>query len=163
MGQKRRLRKRPCRICGKWFVPHPRLGERQKTCEATECQQRWHARKRAAWNRKNHSYFKEIYISRQLESSGGSSCPTSSPSRSRRKDLGETGRFRKFHSSEIKERDYKLDITWLKDESLEDANDLPEPQDLAAEAITELEAAIADLDDIVEQLETSVRNGPGKT
>ncbi|MDO9585266.1 MAG: hypothetical protein Q7I93_02140, partial [Syntrophales bacterium] len=76
---------------------------------------------------------------------------------------GETSRFRKFHISDIKERIYKLDITWLKDESLEDANDLPEPQDLATEAITELEAAIADLDDIMEQLETNGRNGSGKT
>ena len=63
------------------------------------------------------------------------------------------GRFRKFHISDIKERGYKLDITWLKDESLEDANDLPEPQDLAAEAITELEAVVDDLKDIVELLE----------
>ena len=39
---------------------------------------------------------------------------------SKRKDFGEQGRFRKFHISEIKQRDYKLDITWLKDESLED-------------------------------------------
>lgn len=81
MGQKRRLRKRPCRICGKWFDPNPRLGERQKTCRATECQQRWHARKCAAWNLKNRSYFKEIYISRRLESFvGSSSCSTPSPS-----------------------------------------------------------------------------------
>ena len=68
---------------------------------------------------------------------------------SKRKDLGEQGRFRKFHISEIKERDYKLDITWIKDESLEDAEDLPEPQDLAAEAITELEAVVDDLREIV--------------
>ena len=49
---------------------------------------------------------------------------------SRRKDLGAEGRFRKFSIQEIKDRDYKLDITWLKDESLEDADSLPEPQDL---------------------------------
>lgn len=72
---------------------------------------------------------------------------------STRTDTGETGRFRKFHISDVKERGYKLDITWLKDESLEDANDLPEPQDLAAEAITELEAVVDDLRDIVELLE----------
>jgi hypothetical protein len=53
-----------------------------------------------------------------------------------------TGRFRKFHISDVKERAYKLDIIWLKDESLEDADDLPEPEALAAEAITELEAAV---------------------
>ena len=79
--------------------------------------------------------------------------------RSKRKDLGETGRFRKFHISDIKERNYKLDITWLKDESLEDTNDLPEPQDLAAEAITELEAVVDDLKDIVNLLEKVEESG----
>ncbi|MBI4027989.1 MAG: hypothetical protein HY360_23595 [Verrucomicrobia bacterium] len=58
-------------------------------------------------------------------------------------------RFRKFHVSEIKERGYKLDITWLKDESLEDSDELPEPQDLAAEAIIELEAVVDDLKEII--------------
>lgn len=73
--------------------------------------------------------------------------------RSKRKDEGEQGRFRCFHISEIEERDYKLDITWLKDESLEDADELPEPQDLAAEAITELEAVVDDLREIVSLIE----------
>ena len=54
----------------------------------------------------------------------------------------EAERFRKFSLSEIKERGYKLDITWLKDDSLEDSDELPEPQDLATAAITELEAAV---------------------
>jgi type I restriction enzyme M protein len=72
---------------------------------------------------------------------------------SQRSDLGKEGRFKKFHISEIKEGDYKLDITWLKDETLEDAEDLPEPQDLAAEAITELEAAVDDLKDILQLVE----------
>jgi len=72
---------------------------------------------------------------------------------SKRKDLGEEGRFRRFSLSEVKERGYKLDITWLRDESLEDSDDLPEPQDLAGEAITELEAAIADLREIVALVE----------
>jgi type I restriction enzyme M protein len=76
-----------------------------------------------------------------------------------RTDLGEEGRFRKFSLKEIKERDYKLDISWLKDESLEDSEDLPEPQDLASEAITELEAIVDDLKDILEQIEI---NGNGK-
>jgi type I restriction enzyme M protein len=72
---------------------------------------------------------------------------------SKRKDLGEAGRFRKFDISEIKERDYKLDITWLRDESLEDSDELPEPQDLASEAITELEAVVDDLREIVALIE----------
>jgi type I restriction enzyme M protein len=71
----------------------------------------------------------------------------------KRKDLGETGRFRKFHITEIKERAYKLDITWLKDESLESSDDLPDPQDLASEAITEMEAIVGDLREIVSLIE----------
>lgn len=73
--------------------------------------------------------------------------------RSKRKDQGETGRWRKFHISDIQARDYKLDVTWLKDESLDDPDELPEPQDLAGEAITELEAIVDDLKDIVALLE----------
>lgn len=72
---------------------------------------------------------------------------------SKRKDLGETGRFRRFTRREIEARGYKLDVTWLKDESLEDNDELPEPQDLAAEAITELEAVVDDLREIVSLVE----------
>jgi hypothetical protein len=62
MGQKRLSRKRPCRICGKWFVPNPRLGDRQKTCGVPECQRLWHARKCAEWNRKHRHLFQESYL-----------------------------------------------------------------------------------------------------
>jgi len=62
MGQKRLSRKRPCRICGKWFVPNPRLGDRQKTCSDPECMRLWHARKCAEWNRKHRHLFQENYL-----------------------------------------------------------------------------------------------------
>ena len=71
----------------------------------------------------------------------------------KRKNLGETGRFRRFSKAEIAARSYKLDITWLKDESLESSDDLPDPQDLATEAITELEAIVGDLREIVALIE----------
>ena len=81
-------------------------------------------------------------------------CYSADPNgQSKRKDLGEEGRFRSFPIKEIKDRGYKLDITWLKDESLEDSDELPEPQDLASEAITELEAVVDDLREIVELVE----------
>jgi len=73
---------------------------------------------------------------------------------SQRKDLGPEGRFSKFHISEIKEKDYKLDITWLKDETMEDSNNLPEPHVLATEAITELEFVVDELKEILNLLET---------
>ena len=71
----------------------------------------------------------------------------------KRKDLGEAGRFRRYSKADIAERSYKLDVTWLKDESLESSDDLPDPQDLAIEAITELEAIVGDLREIVALIE----------
>jgi type I restriction enzyme M protein len=71
----------------------------------------------------------------------------------KRKDTGGEGRFRKFTISEIKDRNYNLDITWLKDESLEDPDSLPEPQVLAADAITELNACVDELQEILDFME----------
>ncbi len=73
--------------------------------------------------------------------------------RAKRRGMGDEGRFRKFGIEEIKKRKCKLDITWLKDETLEDSDELPEPQDLAGEAITELEAVVDNLREIVALIE----------
>jgi hypothetical protein len=70
MEKKMPSRKRPCRICGKWFMPNPRLGDRQKTCGADACKQQWHTAKCAEWNRQNTAYFKEIYLRSRLEPPG---------------------------------------------------------------------------------------------
>ncbi len=66
----------------------------------------------------------------------------------KRQDSGAEGRFRAFHIADIKERGYKLDIKWLKDDTLDDPNDLPEPADLIAEAVSELEAVVDELNEI---------------
>jgi len=68
MMHRRKSRKRPCRICRKWFSPDPRVGERQKTCGNQDCQNKWHAKKCAEWNSKNSAYFREIYLSKKLAS-----------------------------------------------------------------------------------------------
>lgn len=65
----------------------------------------------------------------------------------------ESERFHRFHISDIQERDYKLDITWIKDDSLEDSDDIPDPEILASEAITELEAVVDDLREIISLIE----------
>ncbi|MCE5278211.1 MAG: class I SAM-dependent DNA methyltransferase [Planctomycetaceae bacterium] len=68
-------------------------------------------------------------------------------------------RWRCFDISEVKGRDFKLDgLRWLKDEGLDDAADLPEPDELATDAIEELEAAVLDLKGVLAALE----NGDGK-
>ncbi len=64
---------------------------------------------------------------------------------SKRTDTGPEGRFRFFTREEIAARGDSLDISWLKDDSETAAGDLPEPEVLAQEAITELEGAIEDL------------------
>jgi len=63
-------RKRPCRICTRWFLPNPRLKDRQKTCGSEDCQIGWHRRKCAEWNRRNSDYFKANYLQRKLEGTG---------------------------------------------------------------------------------------------
>ena len=65
-------------------------------------------------------------------------------------------RWRSFHIDEIKKRDFKIDsLKWLKDESLDDGDDLREPEDLANAAISELELAVEELSSIVSILEKS--------
>lgn len=55
----------------------------------------------------------------------------------------ETERFRRFTYEELAQRDkLNLDIFWLKDDSLEDIDSLPEPDVLVAEIVENLEAAL---------------------
>ena len=55
----------------------------------------------------------------------------------------ETERFRKFSYEELTRRDKtNLDIFWLRDENLEDSENLPEPEVLAKSIIEDLTAAL---------------------
>ncbi len=71
-----------------------------------------------------------------------------------RTDEGDQGRFRCFSREYIAERGESLDISWLKDESAGSHEDLPEPDELVASAIAELEGAIGDLNSVLELLST---------
>jgi len=77
----------------------------------------------------------------------------------KRKDEGEAGRFRKFTRRAIAERDDSLDISWLKDESDGNGEELKEPAVYAREAIVELEGAIADLQAILLELGEEAEEG----
>jgi len=70
----------------------------------------------------------------------------------KRKDTGEEGRFRRFTRDWVAERGDNLDIAWLKDDSETAAEDLPEPEALAEEALGELEAAMAEIRSILIEL-----------
>jgi len=61
-------------------------------------------------------------------------------------------RWRPVSIAEVRARDFKIDgLKWLKEESLDD--ELPEPEELATEAITELRKAVAELSSILLLLE----------
>src|SRR5690606_5658804 len=63
------------------------------------------------------------------------------------------GRWRKFEYDDIIARDKtSLDISWLKDNSLADLDNLPDPDVLAAEIIENLEAGLESFKTIVAAL-----------
>lgn len=63
-------------------------------------------------------------------------------------------RWRSFHIDEVKKRDFKIDsLKWLKDESLDDGDDALEPEELATDAIAELQFAIDGLNKVLLLLE----------
>jgi type I restriction enzyme M protein len=73
--------------------------------------------------------------------------------KSPRQDQGEQGRWRCFSREWIaKEKGDGLDIAWLKDDSTEDAADLPEPAVLARDALAELNGAMKELEAILAEL-----------
>ncbi|HEX3849904.1 MAG TPA: N-6 DNA methylase [Polyangiaceae bacterium] len=74
--------------------------------------------------------------------------------KSKRKDLGETGRFRKFTREEIEKRGDNLDISWLKDESVTDHADLPEPGVIAGEIVAQLQVAMDEMQAMQDELGT---------
>jgi type I restriction enzyme M protein len=64
------------------------------------------------------------------------------------------GRWRAYEYEELIARDKaNLDIFWVRDESLEDTANLPEPDVLAAEIVNDLEAALEQFRIIAEDLE----------
>lgn len=70
-----------------------------------------------------------------------------------RMDQGEQGRFRYFTREQIKARGENLDISWLKDESVESDEDLPAPEVIAAEILENLRTALEEMEGLAELLE----------
>lgn len=66
-------RKRPCRVCGKWFEPHPRAGKRQRACGRDECGRERHRRACAAWHARHPDYDRERRLRERVhvERAGG--------------------------------------------------------------------------------------------
>jgi len=85
----------------------------------------------------------------------GDTAPRLQRSRHERK---ETDRFKSFIYEELIKRDkINLDIFWLKDESLEDSSNLPDPGVIALEITEDLEAALAQFAEIASDLKSPHR------
>ena len=68
-------------------------------------------------------------------------------------DSSTEGRWRQFSYDELMQRDkVSLDIFWLRDDSLEDSANLPDPDIIAAEIVEDLQAALSQFALIAEDL-----------
>ena len=74
-----------------------------------------------------------------------------------RSDRTESERWKAFAYDEIVARDKaNLDITWLKDDSLEDLDNLPSPDVIAREIVEDLTAALAEFEAVAAALEAQL-------
>ena len=63
-------------------------------------------------------------------------------------------RWRSFSIGEVKSHDFKIDgLKWLKDDSLDDGDGLAEPEEMATDAISELQAAVEELNSVITLLD----------
>lgn len=77
----------------------------------------------------------------------------SAANRAKRK---ESDRFHRFEVDELLKRDkLNLDITWLKDESLDDIDSLPAPDVIAAEIVENLQAALEQFQSVAAELSST--------
>ncbi len=75
----------------------------------------------------------------------------------------ESERFKAFTYDELVARDKaNLDITWLRDESLEDLENLPAPEFIAREIVEDLAAALAEVEAVASALENAGAERAGK-
>ena len=73
-----------------------------------------------------------------------------------RSERAESERFRSYAYDELTARDKtNLDITWLRDESLEDLDNLPAPEVIAREIVEDLTAALAEFEAVAAALEST--------
>lgn len=70
----------------------------------------------------------------------------------------ETDRFKRFDAADLLKRDkLNLDITWLKDDSLEDVDNLPPPEEIAEEIVESLQEALDAFKEVSNELARSAQ------
>jgi type I restriction enzyme M protein len=72
--------------------------------------------------------------------------------KTKRKDQGEEGRFRSFTRQQIKDRNDSIDIAWVRADEAEAEEHLTDPEDIAAAIMGHLRAALAEVEDVIDEL-----------
>ena len=82
--------------------------------------------------------------------------------RNERAERPDVERWKSFTYDELIARDKaNLDITWLRDESLEDMDNLPAPEIIAREIVEDLTAALVEFEAVAAALEAGVASREG--
>ncbi len=56
------LPRRRCPFCRRWFHPHPRLKQRQKTCGRPDCRRKKKRESNRQWRTQHPDYFRGAYV-----------------------------------------------------------------------------------------------------
>jgi type I restriction enzyme M protein len=81
--------------------------------------------------------------------------------RAQRADSGEVGRFRCFTRDDVRKRGENLDVSWLRDESAARHDELPEPEEIAAEIMAKLREAMDEMEVLTEALSATLEASQG--
>lgn len=90
-----------------------------------------------------HKHFKEFELSYGKDPNG----------RSNRRDITGDGRFRKISLRQIKERDYNLDISWIKETNVGDNHSELSPEDALYGALERIQSIAKDVTEILNLIE----------
>ena len=72
-------RKRPCRICRRWFRPDNRVGDRQRACGKADCQKARRQKTQASWRARNAGYATAHRITQRNQDSSAEALRTPPP------------------------------------------------------------------------------------
>ena len=92
------MKKRPCRICRKWFHPDPRVGPRQRACRNPDCRKKWRAKTQAGWL----SHQPEYFIERRLRLRSLAAREAAEASEKREKAVREKGKVPEVTEAELR-------------------------------------------------------------
>ncbi len=69
------LKTRPCKVCRKWFLPDPHVGNLQKVCQRPGCQRERHRLNCREWHEQEEGAEREERLVKRIRKDGESGTP----------------------------------------------------------------------------------------